>query len=80
MFSFTISYIFSNKFLNKITFTFLFIYFFFYSDGTLDQTHLQFLAEISSRNQDIKINEPPVTEPSVNESPEPEPEPIVKRK
>uniref|UniRef100_A0A2S2R644 Tudor-knot domain-containing protein n=1 Tax=Sipha flava TaxID=143950 RepID=A0A2S2R644_9HEMI len=50
------------------------------TDGTLDQTHLQFLAEISSRNQDIKINEPPVTEPSVNESPEPEPEPIVKPK
>lgn len=52
----------------------------------LDQTHLEFLAEISSRNLGIKINEPTVTEPSVTEppelepEPEPKPEPIFKRK
>lgn len=44
----------------------------------LDQTHLEFLAEISSRNLGIKINEPTVTEPSVTEPPELEPEPEPK--
>ncbi|XP_060843777.1 AT-rich interactive domain-containing protein 4A-like isoform X3 [Rhopalosiphum padi] len=45
------------------------------NDGAiLDQRHLQFLAEISSRNLGININEPSVTEP-----PEIEPEPVVEK-
>ncbi|KAE9524346.1 hypothetical protein AGLY_015385 [Aphis glycines] len=45
------------------------------NDGAiLDQRHLQFLAEISSRNLGININEPSVTEP-----PKTEPEPIIEK-
>lgn len=32
-------------------------------EAIIDQRHLEFLAEISSRNIGIKINEPSVTEP-----------------
>jgi len=41
----------------------------------LDQRHLQFLAEVSSRNLGININEPSATEPH-----EREPETIVESK
>lgn len=47
----------------------------FYSDGILDQRHLQFLAEISSRNLGLNVNEPLVTEPSELDT-----KPIVERK
>ncbi|XP_025196742.1 AT-rich interactive domain-containing protein 4B-like isoform X3 [Melanaphis sacchari] len=43
-------------------------------EAILDQRHLQFLAEISSRNLGINISEPSVTEPSRIE-----PEPIVNK-
>ncbi|XP_022168878.1 AT-rich interactive domain-containing protein 4B-like isoform X2 [Myzus persicae] len=42
--------------------------------GILDQRHLQFLAEVSSRNLGVNINEPSVTEPH-----EREPETVVEK-
>lgn len=57
------TFIYSNNFLIFVSKLFYLINIF--SDGgLLDQRHLQFLAEISSRNLSININEPSVTESS----------------